>query len=150
MRAKISYAALAAALLGHVVLAGQRGLLLIQHGTLLTVLLGAAVLVIPVIGLWFLWSNTRFAWRAGRLAAELRAQGGLPADEVVRLPSGRADPASADAAFRRRRAETEQAPDDWRCWFRLAVAYRDARDTPRARHAIRRAIALHDDKPVRV
>ncbi|GAI68365.1 unnamed protein product, partial [marine sediment metagenome] len=40
--------------------------------------------------------------------------------------------------------ETEVAPDDWRNWFRLAVAYFDARDTPRARKAMQRAIRLHD------
>jgi len=40
------------------------------------------------------------------------------------------------------------APDDWRSWFRLAVAYHDARDTPRARKAMQRAIALHDGRPV--
>lgn len=45
--------------------------------------------------------------------------------------------------FERRREETEDTPDDWRCWFRLAVAYQDARDTPRARKAMQRAIALH-------
>jgi hypothetical protein len=150
MHLKITYAVTSAALVGYAVLAGGRGLLLIRHGTLLTVLLGSAVLVLPVIGLWFLWRTTRFAWRAGRLAAQLAAEGGLPEDEVVRLPSGRADRASADTVFRRRKAETEDAPDDWRCWFRLAVAYRDARDTPRARRAIQRAIALHDGKTVRV
>jgi hypothetical protein len=149
VRAKTAYAATAAALVGYAVLAGSRGIMLIGHGSPLTVGLGAAALVLPLIGLWFLWQNTRFVRRANRLAAALDAEGGLPADEVVRLPSGRPDRASADAVFRRRRAEAEQAPDDWRCWFRLAVAYRDARDTPRARSAIQRAIALHDGRPAK-
>lgn len=70
-------------------------------------------------------------------------------DELTRTESGRIDRDSADAVFARRRAETEDAPGDWRCWFRLAVAYHDARDTPRARKAMQRAIALHDNKPVR-
>ncbi|MGW5187162.1 hypothetical protein ACWEQB_33540, partial [Streptomyces cyaneofuscatus] len=34
-----------------------------------------------------------------------------------------ADRAAADAVFTKRREETEDAPDDWRAWFRLAVAY---------------------------
>ena len=55
---------------------------------------------------------------------------------------------SADEVFAKRKAETEDAPDDWRNWFRLAVAYHDARDTPRARKAMQRAIALHDGRPV--
>ncbi|GAA1195737.1 hypothetical protein GCM10009654_60910 [Streptomyces hebeiensis] len=149
MRAKITYAVTAAVLVVYFVLVGSRGVLLIEQGTLLTVALGLAVLVLPLIGIWFLWMNTRFVQRANRLAAELDAEGGLPEDELVRTPGGRVDRDSADAVFARRRAETERSPDDWRCWFRLAIAYHDARDTPRARKAMQRAIALHDGKPVR-
>ena len=123
--------------------------MLIQTGTLLTVTFGVAVLILPVIGVWFLWKNTQFVRNANRLAAELDAEGGLPVDELRRTPSGRVDRDSADEVFARRKAETEAAPDDWRSWFRLAVAYHDARDTPRARKAMQRAIALHDGKPVR-
>ncbi|MFB7274877.1 hypothetical protein [Streptomyces sp. NPDC056244] len=148
MRAKITYCATAAVLVVYFVLAGSRGVLLIKQGTALTAALGVAVLVLPVIGVWFLWKNTQFVSRANRLAAELDAEGGLPVDELVRTPGGRIDRASADAVFAERRAQTEDSPDDWRCWFRLAVAYHDARDTPRARKAMQRAIALHDGKPV--
>ncbi|WP_327370195.1 tetratricopeptide repeat protein [Streptomyces sp. NBC_01217] len=143
MRAKITYFVTAAVLVFYFVLAGSRGVLLIEHGTLLTVTFGVAVLILPVIGVWFLWKNTQFVARANALAAELDAEGGLPVDELVRTPSGRIDRVSADAVFTRRREETEDTPDDWRCWFRLAVAYQDARDTPRARKAMQRAIALH-------
>ncbi|MEW1720757.1 tetratricopeptide repeat protein [Streptomyces sp. NPDC093109] len=150
MRAKITYFLTAAVLVVYFVLVGSRGVLLIEHGTLLTVTFGVAVLVLPLIGLWFLWKSTQFVTRANRLAAELEAEGGLPVDELVRTPGGRIDRDSADAVFAARRAETEDSPGDWRCWFRLAVAYQDARDTPRARKAMQRAIALHDGKPVAV
>lgn len=148
MRAKITYLVTAAVLIVYFVLVGSRGVLLIRHGTPMTVVFGVAVLVLPVIGVWFLWKNTQFVQRANRLAAELEAEGGLPEDELVRTASGRVDRSSADAVFARRRAETEDHPDDWRCWFRLAVAYHDARDTPRARKAMQRAIALHAGRPV--
>ncbi|MEU9604424.1 hypothetical protein [Streptomyces sp. NPDC048057] len=144
MRAKITYFITAAALAVYFVLVGSRGVLLIQQGTLLTVAFGVAVLMLPVIGVWFLWKNTRFVTRANRLAAELDAEGGLPVDDLARTPSGRIDRDAADAVFARRRAETEDSPNDWRCWFRLAVAYHDARDTPRARKAMQRAITLHE------
>ncbi|MEU6526050.1 tetratricopeptide repeat protein [Streptomyces sp. NPDC046924] len=147
MRAKISYAVTAAVLVVYFVLVGSRGVLLIQAGTPLTVTLGVAVLVLPVIGVWFLWKNTEFVRDANRLAAELDAEGGLPVDDLKRLPSGRIDRDSADEVFARRRAETEDAPDDWRSWFRLAVAYHDARDTARARKAMQRAIALRKAAP---
>ncbi|MGV9291634.1 hypothetical protein [Streptomyces sp. NPDC003719] len=148
MRAKISYVITAAVLVFYFVLVGSRGVMLIDAGTPVTVTLGVAVLVLPVIGVWFLWKNTQFVRRANQLAAELDAEGGLPVDELKRTPSGRIDRDSADEVFARRKAETEAAPDDWRSWFRLAVAYQDARDTPRARKAMQRAIVLHDHKQV--
>ncbi|MCS0636486.1 hypothetical protein NX801_12595 [Streptomyces sp. LP05-1] len=147
MRAKLSYAVTAAVLVVYFVLVGGRAVALIGLGTPVTVAIGIAALVIPAIGAWFLWANTRFVLRANRLAAELEAEGGLPVDELERTPSGRVDRDSADAVFARRRAETEAAPGDWRCWFRLAVAYQDARDTPRAREAMKRAIALRAGRP---
>ncbi|MFJ4685832.1 hypothetical protein ACIQNG_37500 [Streptomyces sp. NPDC091377] len=144
MRAKISYALTAAVLVFYFVLVGSRGILLIKAGTLLTVTFGVAVLILPVIGVWFLWKNTQFVRKANALATLLDTEGGLPEDELRRLPSGRVDRDSADEVFARRKAETEASPEDWRTWFRLAVAYRDARDTPRARKAMQRAITLHD------
>ncbi|MEU5318456.1 hypothetical protein AB0G67_17220 [Streptomyces sp. NPDC021056] len=148
MRAKLSYAITAAVLVFYFVLVGSRGVMLIQTGTLLTVTFGVAVLILPVIGVWFLWKNTQFVRKANQLAAALDAEGGLPLDELQRTPSGRIDRDSADEVFAKRKAETEASPDDWRSWFRLAVAYHDARDTPRARKAMQRAIALHEGRPV--
>ncbi|MFI1973182.1 hypothetical protein BLA24_22870 [Streptomyces cinnamoneus] len=149
MRAKIVYCALAAVLVVYFVLVGSRGVMLVEQGTAITVAFGLAVLVLPFIGAWFLYQTTKFARDANRLARELEAEGGLPVDELARTPGGRIDRDSADEVFARRRAETERAPEDWRSWFRLAVAYHDARDTPRARKAMQRAIALHDGRPVR-
>ncbi|WP_406185185.1 hypothetical protein [Streptomyces sp. NBC_01006] len=143
MRAKITYFLTAAVLVVYFVLVGSRGVMLIQQGTALTVTFGAAVLILPVIGVWFLWKNTQFVTRANQLATELEAEGGLPVDELERDQYGRILRDSADEVFARRKAETQDAPGDWRSWFRLAVAYHDARDTPRARKAMQRAIALH-------
>lgn len=149
MRAKLSYALSAVVLVFYFLLVGDRGVLLIADGRPVTVTFGLAVLVLPLIGAWFLWHTTQFARHAGRLGRELEAEGGLPVDELVRTPSGRIDRDSADAVFAKRQAETEAGPDDWRNWFRLAVAYFDARDTPRARKAMQRAIALHDGREPR-
>ncbi|KPI33757.1 MULTISPECIES: hypothetical protein [unclassified Streptomyces] len=143
MRAKITYFLTAAVLVVYFVLVGSRGVMLIGQGTALTVTFGVAVLILPVIGVWFLWKNTQFVTRANQLATELEAEGGLPVDELERDEYGRILRDSADEVFARRKAETEDAPGDWRSWFRLAVAYHDARDTPRARKAMQRAIALH-------
>jgi cytochrome c-type biogenesis protein CcmH/NrfG len=77
-----------------------------------------------------------------RLGEQLAAEGGLPADDLPRRPSGRVDRDAADAVFARRRAEAEAAPDDWRSWYRLGIAYDDAGDRRRAREAMRKAITL--------
>jgi Flp pilus assembly protein TadD len=37
----------------------------------------------------------------------------------------------------------QEAPDDWRAWYRLAIGYDDARDRKRARSAMREAVRLH-------
>ncbi|MFD8946983.1 hypothetical protein ACFV00_34170, partial [Streptomyces californicus] len=92
MRAKITYIVTAVVLVFYFVLVGSRGLMLIRHGTPLTVAFGVAVLVLPVIGVWFLWKNTQFVRRANALATELDAEGGLPVDDLARTPSGRIDP----------------------------------------------------------
>ncbi|MFF0436790.1 hypothetical protein ACFYU9_31790 [Streptomyces sp. NPDC004327] len=143
MGGKITYVFLATVLVLVFGVVGMEGVLLLLTGEPAAMGMGAIAFVLPVVGVWFLWKNTSFARRANRLAEVLEAEGGLPVDELRRTEGGRIDRDSADEVFARRKAETEDSPDDWRCWFRLAVAYRDARDTPRARQAMQRAIALH-------
>ncbi|MFE2440250.1 hypothetical protein ACFXA8_37240, partial [Streptomyces sp. NPDC059409] len=80
MRAKITYLVTAAVLVFYFVLVGSRGVLLIKTGTLLTVTFGVAVLILPVIGLWFLWKNTQFVRRANPPAPPRDPPGGQPRD----------------------------------------------------------------------
>jgi hypothetical protein len=142
MIARVMYFVVSAALLlGFLVIVVTGGQLM-ATGNPMAIGIGVAAEVLVGLGCWFLWKTYRFGRRSGQLARELEAEGGLPVDELERSAGGRIDRASADAVFARRRAES--APDDWRAWFRLAVAYADARDTPRARKAMQRAISLHD------
>jgi cytochrome c-type biogenesis protein CcmH/NrfG len=131
--------ALGALVAAYLVLVGWRGVLLIDEGTPTTVLLGLAIIVLPVVGAWVLWREIQFGIETQRMARELQAEGGLPVDDLPRRPSGRAERSAADAAFEQRRAAVEAAPDDWRSWFRLAIAYDDAGDRRRARHSMRQA-----------
>ncbi|MEV7023119.1 tetratricopeptide repeat protein [Kitasatospora sp. NPDC093558] len=119
------------------------GVQLVATGKPLGIGIGLCAFVIPVIGVWFLRQTVRFGRDSERLARELEAEGGLPVDELKRSKGGRIDRASADTVFARRQAEAEAAPGDWRVWFRLAVAYADAGDTPRARKTMQHAIRLH-------
>ncbi|MEV6199333.1 hypothetical protein AB0M64_05100 [Streptomyces sp. NPDC051771] len=148
MGGKITYVFLATVLVLVFGVVAMEGVLLLLTGEPAAMGMGAVAFLLPCVGGWFLWKNTSFARRANRLAAELEAEGGLPVDELQRTQGGRIDRDSADEVFARRKAETEETPEDWRCWFRLAVAYHDARDTPRARKAMQRAIALHEGRTV--
>ncbi|MFF9911280.1 hypothetical protein [Streptomyces sp. NPDC013457] len=148
MGGKITYVFLATVLVLVFGVVAMEGVLLVLTGEPAAMGMGAVAFLLPGVGGWFLWKNTAFARNAQRLARELEAEGGLPVDELRRTEGGRIDRESADEVFAKRRAETEDAPDDWRCWFRLAVAYHDARDTPRARKAMQRAIALHAGRTV--
>ncbi|WP_026875563.1 hypothetical protein [Jiangella gansuensis] len=125
------------------VLVVWRGTLLLGSGSAAGVGIGMAVVAIALVGAWVLWRSVRFGMLMQRLARELEQEGGLPVDDLPRRPSGRADRAAADALFEQRRAEAEASPDDWRAWFRLALAYDDAGDRARARQAARKAITLH-------
>jgi hypothetical protein len=109
--------------------------------------IGAALLVLPLLGLWVLVAELLFAIRAERLAARLGREGGLPVDDLPKLPSGRPDPAAADLRFPEYQAAVEAAPDDWGAWFRLGLAYDASGDRRRARWATRRAIALSRAHP---
>ncbi len=122
---------------------GYKGVLLVAEGSVVPVLLGLAVLVVPVLGLVLIGAEVRFGRRCARLAAELEAEQGLPVDDLPRRPSGRVDRDAADEQFAAMRAETERAPQDWRSWFRLALAYDLAGDRTRGRAAARHALNLH-------
>ncbi len=144
MTAKRVAIGLAVVFVAYAVLLGWRGVLLIGTGDPVAVVLGLAVLVIPVLGAYLVWRELQFGRRTEVLARELEAAGGLPVDDLPRRPSGRIDRAAADAAFEKYRVGAEAAPEDWRVWFRLSTAYDAAGDRRRARSTMRTAIARHD------
>jgi hypothetical protein len=143
VRPRRAVALLVVALAVYLGLAGYRGVLLLGSGEPVPVLLGAGVLLLPVVGAYACWREVRFGFATQRLARELDAAGRWPQEDLPASPSGRPERAAADALFAVRREEVEAAPQDWQAWFRLALAYDDARDRRRARAAMRRAIALH-------
>jgi hypothetical protein len=135
---------LAAAVAVYLVFVGMRAWALIATGDPVPVMLGISVVVIPLIGVWVLWRELSFGLRTQHLGRELGVEGGLPVDDLPRTPSGRIDKDAADVRFAEFEQQVQQAPEDWRCWYRLAIGYDDARDRKRARSAMRRAIDLHD------
>lgn len=142
MRTKAAVAVMVALLALYLVFAIRYGLVLIGVGEPVAVSLGIALFILPLIAGWALVAEVLFAVRAERLGVLLDAEGGLPNGELPLRPSGRIDPAAAAAVFPAYQAATEAAPDDWRTWFRLGLAYDAAGDRRRARWATRQAIRL--------
>jgi hypothetical protein len=123
----------------------QRAWILVSTGEPVAIVLGAGLLLLPIVGVWVVAAELRFGIRTAELASELEQQGGLSVDDLPRTASGRIDRQAADERFQIARVDTEAAPKDWRAWYRLAVAYDDARDRRQARAAMRTAIRLHDN-----
>lgn len=139
---RVTVAVLVAVLAVYFVLLGHRAWALLTSGEVVLVALGVGVLLLPVVGAVLVVAELRFGLATQRLGEQLATEGGLPEDDLPRRPSGRVERAAADEVFARRRAEAEAAPDDWRSWFRLGIAYDDAGDRRRAREAMRKAITL--------
>lgn len=144
MRTKLTIAVMVLVLVFYAALIGFKGVALLSSGSGVGVLLGIALLILPALGLLLVWREIEFGRRTARLARALDAEGGLPVDDLPRRPSGRVDRTAADAAFQDMRRRAEEHPEDWRTWFRLALAYDAAGDRTRARAAARHAVALHE------
>lgn len=143
MRTKVTVALLLGILAFYCVLVVAKGIDLVQEGGTVRVLLGIALIVSAALGIGLAWREVQFGRRTAVLGRALEAEGGLPPDDLPRRPSGRVDRTAADAVFAQRRAEAEADPENWRTWFRLAIAYDMAGDRTRARAAARHAIQLY-------
>ncbi|OAZ39060.1 hypothetical protein A9Z40_10245 [Microbacterium arborescens] len=142
MSARILTLIMAALLALYIVFVAQRAVLLVMTGEPVGVVMGVALIVLPVIAAWALWRELAFGAGASRLGRRLEQESALPEESLDLSPSGRPDRAEADALFPRYREAVEDAPEDWRAWFRLGLAYDGAGDRRRARQAVRTAISL--------
>jgi hypothetical protein len=142
MRTRVAVAVMAALLFLYLVFAVGYAVMLIGIGEPVAIAIGVGLLILPLVGAWALVSEIVFAVRAERLAKRLEAEGGIPSEPVPVSASGRIDRAAADALFPSYKAAVDAAPDSWRAWFRLALAYDASGDRRRARWATRTAIRL--------
>lgn len=131
------------ALAVYFVIIGIRGVYLLGEDRWYLKVLGVAVLVLPLVGVWVTVAELRFGAASQRLAEQMQADGeSLDLPELPRRASGRVDRSAADGWFSAQRARVEADSDNWHGWFRLAQAYDLAGDRKRAREALRTAIAL--------
>ncbi len=120
-------------------LAITRAWVLFTSGDLVQIILGLSIVVIPILGVSLIARELWFGWTTRVMGRQLAAEGGLPEYHGELTASGRPTKSDADQAFERFAQDVQLAPDDWRAWFRLAIAYEDARDRKRARAAMRQA-----------
>jgi hypothetical protein len=116
-----------------------RGWILFQEPDWIAKAMGIAILVLPVLAIWSIFSELRFGFASQRLWERLAAEGADLGLEF--LPSGKATKESAAAEFERIKSELEQS-ETWQLWFQLGQSYEASGDRKRARAAIRKAIAL--------
>jgi hypothetical protein len=140
---KLVVAVLVVALVAYFVLIGSKAITLFREGTVLGIGLGIGAVLLPVVGVVLVAFELRFGWHTEKLGRQLASEGGLPAPDVVRRPSGRVAKTEALPYFEQVRADVEVDRENWRVWFRLADAYDLAGDRHRARGAMRTAIALY-------
>ena len=142
MKGRIAVVVMAALLVFYLVLVGWRAVLFIQSGDPVGILIGVALIVLPIIGAWALVREILFGARCERLVKQLEAEGELPVNDLPSRPSGRPYREAADAQFPQYREAVDAAPKDWRAWFRLGLAYDASGDRRRARAALRTAMSL--------
>lgn len=142
MKGRAAVVLMAVLLLLYLVLVGWRAVLFVQSGEPVGIVIGVALLILPLIGVWALVREIQFGIRSERLVRLLESQGALPVEDLPVRASGRPLRDAADADFPKYKAEVDAAPDDWQAWFRLGLAYDASGDRRRARGAIRRAIDL--------
>jgi len=142
MRGRIAAIVMSVLLAIYLVAVVQYAFVLIGIDDWIARTMGVALLVLPLIGAWALVREITFVLRAEKLMRTLRDAGELPVDDLPKLPSGRADPALADAQFPPYKAAVDAEPESWQAWFRLGLAYDASGDRPRARWATREAIRL--------
>lgn len=143
LRTQVLIGAMCLALVFYFVLLGRQAVLLFGSGDAVGIGLGAAILLLPVIGLWAMVATLRAGFAHQRLARRVREDGmELDVTELPRMPSGRIRREAADALFADVKADLENHPDDWRQWYRLARAYDYAGDRARARETMKKAVEM--------
>ncbi|GAB3599794.1 hypothetical protein [Microbacterium tumbae] len=142
MTARIGVAVMTVCLILYFVVAGQQAFLLIGTAEPIAVIMGVALLVLPLIGVWAVVREIQFGMSADRLGRTLDAEGGMPRAESELTPSGRIAKVDAEGIVARYEAEAAATPEQWRAQYRLGVVLDAAGRRKDARARIREAIRL--------
>jgi len=105
--------------------------------------IGIALLVLPVIGAWWLFHEWRLGTSVQRMADALEHDGRLPIHDGAQDSRGKLTADAQEAVFEVARRGVELRPDDWAAWFHVAYAYEAAHDRSMARKSLRHAATLY-------
>ena len=124
----------------------QQGFVMLASGSVAGIVLGAGMILLPILGAWALVREVLFGARIQRMARELAASNELVEDNLPRTPSGRVDREAAAAEFESFAEAVEQEPNNWQAWFNLSCMYDAGGERKRARAAMRNAWALRSGR----
>jgi cytochrome c-type biogenesis protein CcmH/NrfG len=145
LRIQLLIGCMCVALVVYFFLLGRIAMAFITSGSTAAIVLGLALLIMPLIGIWVMVSTLRAGLAHQRLARIIHDEGmEVDVSALPRTPSGRIQRDAADALFATVRDELERDPANWRRWYRLARAYDYAGDRSRAREAMRKAVELQE------
>ena len=126
----------------YLVLVAERSFALIGSGEPIGIAIGSLMIFLPALAFWGIAMELRFGLRIEKLGEVLKQENAWPQFPFVLRPSGRPTKESAQDVFAEFRQKVESDESNWKTWFALGLAYDAAGDRPRARKAMRRAIAL--------
>ena len=141
-RAKVGAIIMALLTLLYTALLANTGVTLLLLDEPVAKFMGFFILVFPVLAIWLVIREFIFGVKIERFATIVESQGKWPHFAFELRPSGRPTRESADRVFESFAKNAEQNPESSLAWFSLGLAYDAAGDRPRARKAMRKALAL--------
>lgn len=135
--------AITAILAVYFVMVANRAFLFLAADELAAKGIGASMLVLPLIGVWYLIHEFRLGTTVQKMANHLEREGRLPIHDGETKPSGKLTRESAEAVFEVASRQVEATPQHWSSWFHLAYAYEAAGERSQARKSLRHAADLY-------
>lgn len=105
--------------------------------------LGAALLILPFVGAWWLFHEWRLGITTQRMASQLEREGRLPVHDGELDAEGQLTEAASRGIFEAARRNVDDNPDDWATWFHVAHAYEANNDRKMTRASMRHAADLY-------
>lgn len=125
------------------VLVASRAVVFLGTDSSVAKMLGVALLLFPVLGVWWLLHEWRLGTAVQRMADQLERDGRLPLHDGEQDARGRLSPQAQEEVFAQAQRGVERSPENWAAWFHVAYAYEASGDRSMARKSLRHAAGLY-------